>query len=527
MGALHVTASPVVGIDLGTSRSSVAVVAGGVAVPIPDDEGRVDHPSVVHVPAGGEPLVGHDAVPFLSSDPSNTLFAAKRLMGRAWHDPEVRRAVAERPYRVVKGDGAWPVLEAGGRRFTPSEVGALVLRHLRTMAEKRLGVPVRRAVVAVPANFNDAQREATRVAAWLAGLDVVRLVNEPTAAALSIRPPLHNGAYLIYDFGGGTFDVTVLERSADVFRVLATQGDMALGGDDVDRAMADRVRAGFLASHQVDLHNNPGAWATLLQDCERNKIALSTTTEMPLRINNVANTPRGPVHLNVHMDRAWLAETAAPLLERSLVVTRAALARAGLGGQALRGLVLVGGTSQIPFVRQAAETALGLQSVPGVHPTAAVALGAAVLGALVSQGSGGVADAGLLLDVVPMTLGVGAPDGAFVPLIHRNAPLPAQARATMRTSRDGQRSLMVEVCQGDGARAVDNVQLGVLPVGDLPMAPAGGVAVDVLLDMDADGVLHVAAVEHDTGRVHTGFTRTLSGMSEQDIELLRRKARTA
>lgn len=520
------TASPVVGIDLGTSRSSVAMVAGGVAVPIPDDEGRVDHPSMVYVPPHGPPVVGHDAVPFLSSDPANTLFAAKRLMGRAWHDPEVKRAVAARPYRVVKGDGAWPVLEAGGRTFTPSQVGALVLGHLRGLAEKRLGVPVRRAVVAVPANFNDAQREATRVAAWEAGLEVVRLVNEPTAAALSIRPPLQDGTYVIYDFGGGTFDVTVLERSADVFRVLATQGDMALGGDDIDRAMAMRVRDEFLAAHHVDLHNNPAVWAALLRDCERNKIALSTATEMPLRINNVAHTSHGPLNVNVHMDRAWLRNTSAALLDRSLAVTRAALERAALGTTPLRGLVLVGGTSQIPFIREAAEQALGLKSVPGVHPTAAVALGAAVLGALVTQGRG-VADAGLLLDVVPMTLGVGAPDGAFVPLIHRNTPLPAHARTMLRTNRDGQRSLTVEVAQGDGSRAVDNVQLGVLPVADLPMAPAGGVAVEVLLDMDADGVLHVAAVEQDTGKVHTGFMRTLSGMSDQDIEALRRKARHA
>ncbi|MBI5496791.1 MAG: Hsp70 family protein [Deltaproteobacteria bacterium] len=515
---------PVVGIDLGTSRSSVAWSSRGLCVAIPDDEGRVDHPSVVHYPAGGPAVAGHDAVPFLIDAPAHTVFAAKRLIGRAWVDPEVRAAVGARPYRVVKGDGNYPLISLHGGTVAPSAVSADVLRHLRALAERRLGVPVRRAVVAVPANFNDAQREATRVAAWQAGLEVLRLVNEPTAAALSIAPPLPDGTFLIYDFGGGTFDVTVLERSADVFRVIATGGDMALGGDDMDRAMAERIRQQFLEEHGVDLRETPSTWATLLHACERAKIALAVHDEMPVRLNHVGRRGGVPLHLSVSVTRAWLAHTVAPLVQRSLAVTREVLRAAGLAAPALDGVVMVGGTSQVPAVRAAVAAELGRPPVPGVHPTAAVALGAA---ALAEQVAGGAGRAGLLLDVVPQPLGLAAPDGGVVPLFARNTPVPAHAEAVVGTTRDGQRALSLSVVQGESPRAVDNVELGHLLVADLPMGAAGQVRVQVCAEMDQDGMLHVAAVDLQTGRVHGAFTRTLTGMTEAEMDALRTRARSA
>lgn len=509
----------VVGMDLGTSRSVVAFVSGGVPVPIPDAAGRLELPSVVHFAQAGEPWVGADAVPMLIDDPTHTVFAVKRLMGRPFHDATVREALRDRPYKVVRSeDGPHALVSVRGQTYTPAQVSALILRRLRSVAQERLGVPVRRAVITVPANFNDAQREATRAAALLAGLDVIRLVNEPTAAALSVHPPLPDGRWLIYDFGGGTFDVTVLERTGEVFRVLATGGDMALGGDDLDRALADLCVRRFMERTGLDIRQNGRAMAELVQTCERAKLALTDRVDMPVRINGAAQGAFGPVALSETLTRADVTACAEPLAQRSLTVVREVIAAAQLTATDLHGILMVGGTSLVPSIREAVTEEVPRPLVPGVHPAAAVAMGAAKVAA---QLTGQSATSDLLLDVVPHTVGVADSDGGFLPVIARHTALPASGKVALATRRDGQSQMMVEVLQGEAARAVDNVALGSLLVGGLGLAEAGTVEVEVNVELDVDGTLRVAAVDLSSGRVHGGFSRSLTGMTEQEIEVLR------
>jgi molecular chaperone DnaK len=511
----------VVGIDLGTSRSAVAIVDNGMPVPIPDDQGRTEHPSVVHFPERGDPIVGHAAVPFLVKDPANTVFAAKRLIGRPFHDREVKAARAVRPYALVKGAGeaAATLIQVRGRAITPSQVSAEVLRHLKDLASRRLGKPVKRAVIGCPANFNEAQREATRVAASLAELEVVRVVNEPTAASLSVHPPLPDGVYLVYDFGGGTFDVTVLDRTANVFRVLATQGVMELGGDDVDRALANRLADDLARESGVDLRRDPSRWASLVAESERLKIALSQYDSMPLRMNAVGRNAAGVVNLVRTVDRALLGSVADALIAQSLRVVEETMDRAKVKPGDLSGLLLVGGSSQMPAVRNAVERMTGKRATPGVNPSGAVALGAAVLASGLTSQEG--ASTNLLLDVMPFTLGIAAHDGSFLPVVPRNSALPWAGTTTLVTHYDGQSEMPIRVLQGEGVRAVDNVLLGIMKVSGLAVAKKGEVEVEVHLEVECNGDLRVAAVDLSTGRVHDGFVRTHTGLADQELDVAR------
>jgi molecular chaperone DnaK len=494
-----------VGMDLGTSRSTVAVIHRGIAVPIPDTRGRLEHPSVVHIPADGGPaVVGHDALPLLQTDPARTVFAIKRLLGRRATDADVKDAALALPYRVAAdSDGLAAVDLGGGQLIGAVELTAHVVAHLRDLAQARVGQPVTDVVVTVPAHFGEVQREATRAAVMLAGLRVLRLVNEPTAAALSVMPPLRDGRYLVYDFGGGTFDVTVLERTEDVFRVMATGGDPALGGEDLTRLLAarlvDRVAPALRAM--------PLAWAGVLQQAEQAKVALSSETRVDVRVATHSRVPGRPALVTETVTRDDVDVCAAQLCFRSLQVVARVMSEAQVLPEDLDALLLVGGTSSVPAVRDAV-----LQSIPrpvaqGVLPSVAVAVGAARVAQQVLEGQS--RSAGLLLDVVPQTVGVADGAGGFIPLLRRNMPLPCHAQVVLPTRRDGQGQMVVEVLQGNSVRAVENVTLGVLAVQGLPADRAGGVCVEVNVDLDANGLLQVVAVDLRSGRVHGSFARAV------------------
>jgi molecular chaperone DnaK len=509
-----------VGIDLGTSYSSVAAMVDGVPIVISDADGVQAHPSVVYFPEAGEPIVGVKAAELMSNDPANGVASAKRLIGQKFDSPAVRVATASSAYPIREATNGFPILTLRGRDYAVPQISAMLLGSLKAIAEAELGEAVTSAVVTVPANFTDPQRESTRQAARIAGLEVERLISEPTAAALAFGYGKEADEYLsVYDFGGGTFDVTLLHLSGRVFHVLATGGDSFLGGDDFDVVLASHAAEQFRRETGVDLKNRAVEWQRLLFVAEKAKRALSTKKALSVRLHEIAHLPSGPVDLMFKISRDQFNVLAMDLVQRSFDICDAVLFDARLNVGALQGLVLVGGCTNIPLVRQAAEHYFGRTARTGVSPEFAVAVGAAIQAeALNAPPSSDAAKlTSLLLDVVPKSVGIATAGGFVESIIRRGTPIPAQESRVYSTSRDGQTEVRVQIYQGEGRRIDENVMLGEFVISGLPAGPAGWLDIEVIFEIDTNGTLAVTARDLRAGKLYGAQVRVGAELSEDEV----------
>jgi molecular chaperone DnaK len=515
-----------IGIDLGTSYSSVAVIKEGRVVIAKDAQGNTAFPSIVHFPGSGSPSVGYGAREKLLSEPENTVFSAKRLIGRRYSDPAVHSHQMGVPYRIVEGPNASAVVAVRGEYYSVPEISAYVLRHLKRVAEQSLGQSVDQAVVTVPANFNDAQREATRIAGRIAGLEVLRVLNEPTAAALAYG--LGRGyekTVAVYDFGGGTFDFTVLEIQNRIFRVVTTAGDTLLGGDDFDNALAEHVNRLFMRQSSIDLHRDVVEWQRLLFGSEEAKRRLSEIESTEVHLAQVAYRAQGALDLAIPVTR-WDANALwKEFVGRSLAVCDRALADSGRTTSQVDEILLCGGTTYVPLVRAAVEQYFRTRPRADVDPLLAVALGAGMQAAALSAAP--TPDPrqvkALLLDVIPLTIGIAAAGGMMEPIIERNAAIPVEKTRRFSTSRDGQAEVKIRIYQGESRKVQENAFLGELVVSGLRPAARGSIDIDVTFEVDTDGILNVSARDLDSGRLHSTRVKISGELDENRIAELRKR----
>lgn len=510
--------SVVLGIDLGTSFSCVAAVREDSVVVVEDDHGRKTLPSIVHFSHTGRVVVGYEARPMIVKDPMHTVYSAKRLLGRRFTHGAVKVAQNAYLYKIAEGPNQWPVLEARGGPYTVPEVCACVLQELRTRAEHFFGEKITKAVITVPANADDAQREQTRIAGRIAGLEVLRLLNEPTAAALAYAlGGVRGERMVVYDFGGGTFDCSVIRWGKDSAEVLSTHGDDFLGGDDIDLAIAEHVSAGFLKETGVDLKREISEWKRLLLSCETAKRVLSRKPSTRIHLEKVAFTKDGPVDLDVEIDREAFDSLISTFIRQSIELTLEAVALGGLNPSDVDEVVLVGGSSRLPAVRKEVNKALKLTPLLDFDPDAVVAMGAAIEAQRAVGGrSPTIARAPReLVDVVPHSIGLATAGGGFDPVILRNSRLPASGQRSYTTWREGQHEMRFVVLQGDSDRAAENVRLGEFIVANLPSRPAGEVEVRLLFEVSSDGLLRASARDTTTNRVHRYRVRVADSMHEK------------
>jgi molecular chaperone DnaK len=496
-------AEPVIGIDLGTTNSVVATLRGNKVEVIPDHAGHRLHPSVVGFLPSGDIVVGHAARARRHIDPRNTIFSAKRLIGQSIKNPVVRLAMGVLPYVTEEGPNEQPLIVVRDRRYTIPEISGMVLKHLKRSAEAYLGVPVSKAVITVPANFTDAQRQATKYAGELAGLSVLRILNEPTAAALAYGFGRAMDAKLaIYDLGGGTFDVTVLQIRDKIFEVLATGGDSFLGGDDFDKVLLDHLAGEFLSSTRVDLRDDPAGWSRLRAACEQIKCRLSQEDSVAGTIHDLAVGKGGAaLGLDFEVFRSQYDQMIAPYVERSVQACDEVLASAGLDVSQLSDLILVGGTTRTPLVRQAIYNYFGREAQSRVNPDETVAYGAAIQAAALA--SGGMDPSrfySLLLDVCPRALGIAVVGGYSETIVPKDTPIPVEKIRKFSTSRDNQSEVLIKVCQGEDRVFANNEPLGVLRLSQLPPRPRGQTSIEVGFTIDSDGILNVRATDLQTGQ---------------------------
>jgi molecular chaperone DnaK len=510
--------SRVVGIDLGTTNSCVAVMDGDSAVVIANAEGTRTTPSVVGFAASGERLVGQAARRQAMTNPENTIYAVKRLMGRKFDDAEVQRHLLTCPYEVVPAGNGDAHVRIRGRDYSPPEVSAIVLQKMRQTAQDWLGEEVTEAVVTVPAYFDDAQRQATKDAGRIAGLNVLRIVNEPTAAALAYGVETQGAARVaVYDLGGGTFDISILELADGVFRVRSTAGDTFLGGEDFDNAIVEHMLAMFMQQNDMDLRGDRMALQRLKDAAERAKIELSSTEVTEINLPFLAAGADGqPRHLMMQMSRQDLETLVEPLVQATLEPCRRALEDAGFTADHIDVVILVGGQTRMPRVHQVVADMFGKEASRRVNPDEVVAVGAAVQGGVLT----GEVQEVLLLDVTPLSLGVETMGGVFTRLIPRNTALPARATEIFSTTIDNQPFVTVHVLQGEREMAADNKSLAHFELTGIPPAPRGVPKIEVAFDIDADGVLSVSARDHGTGRGQSVTVQPTTGLSEDDIERL-------
>jgi molecular chaperone DnaK len=508
-----------IGIDLGTTNSCIAVLEGGEPTVIPNREGGRTTPSVVAFTQAGERLVGVPAKRQQVTNPENTIFSIKRFMGRKF--AEVSEEMKIVPYKVVSGPNQDVRVEAAGKQYSPPEISAMILQKLKSDAEDYLGGPVTDAVITVPAYFNDSQRQATKDAGKIAGLEVKRIINEPTAASLAYGlDKEQDQTILVWDLGGGTFDVSILEMGDGVFEVKATSGDNHLGGDNFDKAIVDWLVAEFKKSQAIDLSQDRMALQRLYEAAEKAKVELSSAQETQINLPFVTADQSGPKHLDMRLTRAKLVELTTDLLDRTVGPTKQAMEDAGVTGADIDHIVLVGGMTRMPAVQEKVKELTGKEPHKGVNPDEVVAVGAAIQAGVLA---GDVKDV-LLLDVTPLSLGIETKGGVFTRLIERNTTIPTRKSEIFSTAEDNQPSVEVHVLQGEREMAAYNKSLGKFQLTGIPPAPRGVPQIEVTFDIDADGILHVSAKDLGTGQEQKIEIKAGSGLSEGEVEQMVRDA---
>ena len=511
----------IIGIDLGTTNSVVAVMVGGEPTVIPTAEGERLCPSVVAVNKNRERLVGRTARNQAIINPENTIFSIKRFMGRKFEDAEVQRSLGRVPYHVAKAPNGDVRVIMDGKEYSPPEVSAMILSKLKADAEAYLGEPVTQAVITVPAYFNDAQRNATKDAGRIAGLEVLRIINEPTASSLAYGlDKKKNEIIAVYDLGGGTFDISILDVGDGVFQVRATSGDTFLGGDDFDQRVMEYLIAEFKRDNGIDLHSDRAALQRLKEASEKAKIELSSTMQTEINLPYITADASGPKHLVMTLTRAKLEQLTADLIQRSLEPMRRALADAGLKTSDISEVVLVGGMTRMPAVQEAVRREFGKDPHKGVNPDEVVAVGAAIQAGVL----GGEVKDILLLDVTPLTLSVETLGGVATPILERNTTIPARKSQIFSTASDGQTQVEIHVLQGERPMAADNKSLGKFTLDGIPPAPRGVPQVEVTFDIDANGILKVTAMDKATNRSQHITITASSGLNDSEVERMRKEA---
>ena len=510
----------IIGIDLGTTNSCVAVMEGGEARVIENSEGDRTTPSIVGFIEGGEVLVGQAAKRQAVTNPTNTLFAVKRLIGRRFDEEVVQRDIDLVSYKIVKADNGDAWVEAQGKRMAPPEVAARVLQKMKSTAEDYLGEEVTEAVITVPAYFNDSQRQATKDAGRIAGLDVKRIINEPTAAALAYGMDKKRGdqKLAVYDLGGGTFDVSIIEI-ADVdgehqFEVLSTNGDTFLGGEDFDKRLIDYLADEFKKDQGMDLRGDPLAMQRLKEGAEKAKIELSSSQQTDVNLPYITADASGPKHMNMKLTRAKLESLVEDLIDRTIDPCKQALKDAGLSASDVDDIILVGGQTRMPKVQEAVQNFFGKEPRRDLNPDEAVAVGAAIQGGVLG---GDVKDV-LLLDVTPLSLGIETLGGVMTKLIEKNTTIPTKANQVFSTADDNQSAVTVHVLQGERDVATANKSLGRFDLSDIPPAPRGVPQIEVTFDIDANGILHVSAKDKATGKEQSIQIKASSGLSDNEVD---------
>jgi molecular chaperone DnaK len=510
----------VIGIDLGTTNSCVAVLEDGQPKVIPNKGGYKTTPSVVAFEDGGRRLIGHLAKRQMVTNPKNTIYGTKRLIGRKFDSPEVKKAIASYPYSIVEGPHLDIRIQVQKLELSLPEVSAMILQEMRAVAEEYLGEPVKEAVVTVPAYFNDNQRQATKDAGRIAGLDVLRIINEPTSAALSYGFGKNlDQTVAIYDLGGGTFDISILEISEGVFEVISTAGDTYLGGDDFDDHIIDYLAESFQASTGVNLRRDKMALQRMKDAGEKAKMELSEVAQTEINLPFVAMGPEGPLHLNIVLTRQKLEEITTDLVERTISICEKTLWAADMTKADIDEVILVGGQTRMPIVAQQVEKFFGKPPRKGVHPDEVVAMGASIQAMMLSQTEAGEGKEDLLLlDVTPMSLGIATFGGFFTRVIERNTTIPTHASHIFTTAADKQTSVKILVLQGESDRAADNELMGEFMLVGIRPAKRGEPEIEVTFNIDADGIVSVSAKDLDTGQEQSITVTASSGLTTQEIQ---------